>query len=305
MDKLRSMQVFVAVVEHGSFTQAAEALAISPVMVGKHIAWLEQLLGARLLVRTTRKQSLTEIGRHYQQQCRAILAQIRAAEAGAETLRASARGMLSLTAPVTFGSTCLAPLVADYLALHPEVSVELNLNDRMVDLVEEGIDAAIRIGKLDDSSLVARPLRPYAIVVCASPAYLEKHGTPRMPADLAQHECLDFMQWDHQMHWRLNGETGRHDAQARASRFRSNNGQALRIAALHGFGIVMQAEILMAGDIAAGRLVPLLQDYMPPPRPMHLLYARDRQPTPKLTTFIDLILKRYGPAATPPPATLT
>ncbi len=305
MDKLRSMEILVAVVDQGSFTAAAETFRISPVMVGKHIRQLEERLGTRLLARTTRRQSLTEIGRQYVEQCRQILAQIAAAETGAEAMRATPRGKLKITAPVSFGSECIAPLMADYLAAYPDVSLELNLNDRMADLVEEGFDAAIRIGALEDSGMVARPLRPYAMVICASPAYLARHGTPRTPDDLARHECVDFLQWSRHMRWRLSGREARHDGVTPESRFRSNNGQALRMAALHGFGIVMQAEILLAGDIAAGRLVPLLADYVPAPRLMHLLYPRDRQPTPKLTTFIDFLLERYGPAATPPPATLT
>ena len=305
MDKLRSMEILVAVVDQGSFTAAAETFRISPVMVGKHIRQLEERLGTRLLARTTRRQSLTEIGRQYVEQCRQILAQIAAAETGAEAMRSTPRGKLKITAPVSFGSECIAPLMADYLAAYPDVSLELNLNDRMADLVEEGFDAAIRIGALEDSGMVARPLRPYAMVICASPAYLARHGTPRTPDDLARHECVDFMQWSRHMRWRLSGKEARHDGVTPESRFRSNNGQALRMAALHGFGIVMQAEILLAGDIAAGRLVPLLADYVPAPRLMHVLYPRDRQPTPKLTTFIDFLLERYGPAATPPPATLT
>eukprot|EP01034_Spumella_vulgaris_P047207 gene47207-biopygen566 len=261
MDKLRSMEVFVAVVDRGSFTAAAEAFGISPVMVGKHIRALEERLGAALLARTTRRQSLTEIGRQYADQCRAILAQISAAESGAEAMRAAPRGKLKITAPVSFGSEWVSPAMTEYLALHPEVSLELNLNDRLVDIVEEGYDAAIRIGVLEDSGLVARALRPYGMVICAAPAYLARAGTPRTPEDLAQHECLDFMQWTHQVRWRLKGQPGA--GKVRESRFRSNNGQALRTAALRGFGIVMQAEIMLAQDIAAGRLIPVLHDYVP------------------------------------------
>ena len=295
MDKLRSMEVFVAVVDRGSFTAAAEAFGISPVMVGKHIRALEERLGAALLARTTRRQSLTEIGRQYADQCRAILAQISAAESGAEAMRAAPRGKLKITAPVSFGSEWVSPAMTEYLALHPEVSLELNLNDRLVDIVEEGYDAAIRIGVLEDSGLVARALRPYGMVICAAPAYLARAGTPRTPEDLAQHECLDFMQWTHQVRWRLKGQPGA--GKVRESRFRSNNGQALRTAALRGFGIVMQAEIMLAQDIAAGRLIPVLHDYVPAARPMHLVYSRDRQPTPKLTTFIAFMLDRFSPTS--------
>ncbi|MDC8759017.1 LysR family transcriptional regulator [Janthinobacterium fluminis] len=292
MDKLRSMAVFVAVVDAGSFTAAAETFQISPVMVGKHIKHLETLLGARLLMRTTRRQGLTEIGAQYCEQCRSILAQIAAAETGAEAMRAGPRGKLKLTAPVSFGSEWLAPALADYLARYPDVGVDLSLNDRLVDLLDEGFDAAVRIGALGDSGMVARPLRLYGMSICASPAYLARRGTPRSPDDLAQHECLDYMHWNQHVRWRLKGETER---TIWAGRFRSNNGQALRMAALHGFGIVMQAEILLAQDIAAGRLVPLLEQYVPTPRPMHLVYPRDRQATPKLTTFIDFMLERFGP----------
>ncbi|TWI64481.1 DNA-binding transcriptional LysR family regulator [Pseudoduganella lurida] len=293
MDKLRSMQVFVAAVDAGSFAAAAERCGMSAVMVGKHIRALEQMLGAALLRRTTRRHALTEIGRRYADECRAIFAQISAAESGAETMRAAPRGLLKVTAPVSFGSQWLAPALTDYLAVHPEVTVDLNLNDRTVDLVEEGFDVAVRIGALPDSGMVARPLQPYAMAVCASPAYLEQHGTPRTPADLARHECLEFTGWLPGARWKLKGDKdGRH---VPSGRFRSNGTAALRMAALHGFGIVMQAELMLADDIAAGRLVPLLRDWLPAPRPMHLVYPRDRRAMPKLTTFVDFLLARLAP----------
>jgi DNA-binding transcriptional LysR family regulator len=296
MDKLRSMAVFVAAVDAGNFTAAAAAFQMSPVMVGKHIAQLEQTLGARLLTRTTRRQSLTEIGAQYVEQCRAILAQIEAAETGAAAMRSTPRGRLKITAPVSFGADWLSPAMVDYLTLHPEVSLDLSLNDRMMDLVEEGYDAAVRIGTLEDSTMIARPLFPYSMVVCASPAYLARCGTPQTPADLDHHVCLDFMHWPNSMRWRLRGD--RSPANLETSRFRANNGQALRVAALHGFGIVLQAEVHLAQDIAAGRLVPILQDYLPVARPVHLVYPRDRRQTPKLTTFIDFMLARFGAGGT-------
>ncbi len=295
MDKLRSMEVFVAAVDSGSFTAAAERFGMSAVMVGKHVRQLEQRLGAALLTRTTRRQSLTEIGRQYAEQCRAILAQIGAAESLAETMRVAPRGVLKVTAAVSFGMEWLSPAIPDYLALHSEVSVDLNLNDRMIDMVEEGFDVAIRIGTLADSSLVARPLRPYRVVICGSPDYLARRGVPQVPADLAQHECLEFSGWVPQSRWRLKGDKdSRH---VPLSRLRANNSYALKQAALKGFGLIMQAEIVLAQDIAAGRLVRVLDDYLPAPRPMHLLYSRDRRPTPKLTSFIDFMLERFGPAS--------
>lgn len=292
MDKLRSMEVFVAVVDTGSFTAAAERFKISAVMVGKHIRSLEERLGAALLARTTRRQSLTEIGRHYADQCRAILAQVQAAESGAEALRGTPRGQLKISAPVSFGAEWLSPAIAAYLEQYPDISVELSLNDRMVDLVEEGFDAAIRIGVLGDSTMIARPLRSYSMVICAAPSYLARRGMPLVPSDLAQHECLDFTGWSAQGRWRLKGEK---DGRAfPPARLRSNSTHALRMAALQGFGITMQAELILSRDIAEGRLVPILRDHVPAARPMHLLYSRDRQPTPKLTTFIDFILTHFA-----------
>jgi DNA-binding transcriptional LysR family regulator len=293
MDKLRSMEIFIAVVDAGSFTAAAERFDISPVMVGKHIRELEERLGARLLTRTTRRQSLTEIGLQYAERCRAILADIDDAESGAEAMRATPRGTLKLTSATSFGTQCLAPALADYLALYPEVSADLQLNDRFVDIVEEGFDVAVRIGALDDSTLVARPLMPYTMTLCASPAYLKRAGVPRTPEDLHQHECIDYAHWNRRVSWKLKTKDGGEMALP-ASRFRSNNGQALRMAALRGYGIIMQAELLLGEDIAAGRLVPILQKYLPPPRPIHLVYPRDRTPTPKLTTFVDFMLERFA-----------
>ena len=294
MDKLLSMEVFVATVDAGSISAASEAFNISPVMAGKHIKFLETRLGSRLLTRTTRRQSLTEIGRQYYERCRSILGEIKAAESGAEAMRAAPRGTLKVTAPVSFGTQCLAPAVTDYLALHAEVNLDLNLNDRVVDIVEEGYDAAIRIGILDDSGLVARPLTPYRMMICAAPAYLKRAGVPRVPADLARHQCLDFLHWNKGLVWQLE-DTQDLPSALPVSRFRSNNGQALRMAALHGFGIIMQSGILLADDVAAGRLVPILENYLPQPRPVHLVYPRDRQPTPKLSTFVEFVVARFGP----------
>ncbi|MFZ6746693.1 LysR family transcriptional regulator [Undibacterium sp. JH2W] len=290
MDKLRSMEVFVAVVDAGSFTAAAAQCEISPVMVGKHIQFLESLLGARLLTRTTRRQSLTELGLQYAEQCKGILAQISEAESGAARMRGGARGVLKITSPVTFGSELLAPAMVDYLAQYPEMRADLHMNDRLVDLVEDGFDAAIRIGQLEDSTLVARPLQPYSMMICAAPAYLKRKGVPHTPSDLTEHECLDFLHWNKHVRWRLTEEV----TEIPVSRLRSNNGQALKSAAVAGFGIVMQSELLLASEVAAGRLVPLMKDYLPAPRPMHLLYPRDRQPTPKLSTFIEFMMGRFG-----------
>jgi DNA-binding transcriptional LysR family regulator len=183
--------------------------------------------------------------------------------------------------------------MTDYLNLYPEVSLELDLSNRIFDLVEEGFDASVRIGKLPDSSLVARPLKPYRMRACASPAYLQRMGTPQTPADLVHHECLGFLHWGREGLWRLDGD-GESDYQLRPGRFRANNGQALKMAALQGFGLVLQPEALVAREIERGELVPVLEDWLPEGAPVHLIYPRDRQPTPKLTTFIDFVIDRFG-----------
>lgn len=293
MDRLLSMEVFVTVVETGSFTAAAEVFRISPPMVGKHIRDLEARLGVCLLSRTTRRQSLTEIGQQYYERCKYILGEIKAAETGAEVMRATPRGNLRVNAPVSFGSLRLAPALAHYLRAYPEISLELTLNDRLVDIVEEGYDAAVRIGELADSSLIARRLAPYRMMICAAPAYIKRAGVPVSPTDLVSHQCLGFTHWRKQGGWRL-GRSDVGDSAYPKSRFQSNNGQALRMAALAGSGIVMQPEVLLAEDVMAGRFVEILKDFWPKPRPMHLVYPRDRQAVPKLTTFVDFMITRFG-----------
>ena len=293
MDKFVSMEVFIAVVEAGSLTAAAERFDLSSAMVGKHIRSLETRLGARLLTRTTRRQSLTEIGRQYYEQCRRIIVDVKAAESLAEAMTSAPRGVLKVTVPLTYGVEVFSPAMTDYLNAWPDVSLELDLSNRIVDLVEDGFDAAIRIGRLPESSLVARPLRPYRMRACASPAYLARKGTPATPADLAGHECLGFLHWGREGLWRLDGDADT-DCQLRAGRFRANNGQALKVAALRGFGLVLQPEALLAREIASGELVSVLEDYLPDGAPVHLIYPRDRQPTPKLTTFVDFVIERFG-----------
>ena len=292
MDRLRSMEAFVAVVDGGSFTAAGRALDMSTVMVSKHIAELERRIGARLLTRSTRSLSLTDIGGQYCEQCRQILEMLRQADSGAEAMRTQVRGTVKVSAPAAFGSECLAPAMGEYLARYPDVHVDLELSNRIADLVEEGLDAAVRIGPLLDSTMVARPLKPYGMAICAAPAYLQRAGTPQRPSELVRHQCLDFFHWEHNARWRLG------DADAPAalppSRLRSNNGQALKQAAVAGAGIVMQAEILLAEDIACGRLLPILRDYWPAPRPMHLIYPRDRQSTAKRASFVEFVVERFG-----------
>ena len=290
MDQLSSMMAFVRAAELGGFAPAATALGVSPTMVGLHVRALENRLGSRLLNRTTRRQSLTEVGRLYYERCRQILADIEDADQTASQLRAAPRGRLRVNAPVSFGVHALTPVITDYLAVYPEVEVDLAVNDRVIDLVEEGFEVAVRVGSLADSGLVARPLAPYQLVICASPEYLARRGAPRQPADLAQHNCLHFDRWGAPNTWTFHsGESAAADGT-----FRTNNGEALRVAALRGLGIIQQPSVLLADDLRSGRLVQVLPEYSLPTRPMHLVYLPDRRPTPKLRTFIDFVLARLG-----------
>jgi len=286
MDTLRCMQAFVAVAEHGSFTAAAVQLQVSAVMVGKYIQQLEAHLGTALLQRNTRHQRLTEAGAAYLAGCRQVLEQVQQAEADVAGLQRQPQGLLRISAPTTWGSCVLAPLLSGLLRAQPLLNIELDLSNRRVDLIEDGFDAAIRVGPLPSQELVARPLPPYAMSLCASPAYLRRRGTPRTPADLAGHDCLSHLAWRGGHGWQLaNGEQV--DWEARLS---SNDGYALREAAVAGAGLILQPTALLAADIAAGRLKPLLRDYVPAPRPMHLIYLPDRRPRPRLQCFIDFVM---------------
>lgn len=291
MDRLTSMEVFVAAVELGSFTAAANAFRITPAMVSKHITALEARLGLSLLTRTTRRQHLTEIGAKYYENCKQILEQVASAEAGAEAMGGKPRGLLRVSASMWFGSLTLAPITCDYLRQYPEVNVQLSLTDRYVDIVEEGIDVAIRIGELADSSLIARKLSMFEMAICASPEYLARASVPRTPDDLSKHQCLGFTNWQRQGGWRLlHGRFG--SEIGKSPRFESDNGQALLAAAVKGIGIIMMPRELVRPDIEAGRLIELMKKYVPPARPIHAVYGRGRQSLPKLTAFVDFLVER-------------
>jgi len=303
MDLLDSMKVYVLTVDKGSLSAAAEACGMSATMAGNHVRALEQRLGMQLMHRTTRRQHVTAFGEEYYARCKEILRLVAETDAQAHTMRLAPAGTLRVSAPVTFGAEALAPVLSDYLARFPEVDIELDISDRIVDLMDGGCEAAIRIGQLPpDSNLVARPLAPYRLMLCASPGYLARRGTPVTPADLARHDCLSFGAAN-LIQWRFRRA---HDVcQVPVhGRVKINNGQALRTAALQGLGIVLQPTILLEAEVRAGRLVQLLPDYELPGRPMHVVYLPDRYRSPKLRSFIDFIVERFG-AATPPDFTKT
>jgi DNA-binding transcriptional LysR family regulator len=295
MDKLAGMAMFVRVVEAGSFAAAADASDVSATMAAKHVRNIEARLGARLLHRTTRRHQLTEVGRLYYERCKNALSEVERAEASANELQASPRGRLRLVAPISFGSESLAPVLVEYLSAHLEVSVELTLHNGAPDLINDGYELGIYIGEIGPLSLVARPLKPYRRVLAAAPSYLAEHGRPQDPAQLRDHVCLTLSYWgDEGRLWRLVGPNGEVSEAPVTGRFSSNHGAALRAAALCGAGIVLQPELLLADDLASGRLEAVLPDWSYKPVPMHLVYAPDRRPTAMLRSAIDLLVARFG-----------
>ncbi|HDR9757573.1 TPA: LysR family transcriptional regulator [Burkholderia cepacia ATCC 25416] len=289
MDKLRSMETFVAVVEGGNFTEAAQRLGMSAVMVGKYVRELEERLGARMLERTTRRQSLTDAGRVFYEDAKRALEQVRIAETSVERLRASPSGTLRISAPITFGACVVAPLAATFQQMHPLVRIELALSNRVVDLVDEGFDLAVRIGELGDVDLIAKPLTMYRMVICASPGYLARHGRPETPQDLGVHHCLSHSVWNGRNGWKLGGWDGPQVSQDPV--FTCDDGNGLRMAAIAGAGLLLQPEVLVAHDLASGALVPVLQAYLPAPHPVHIVYRHDRRPLPKLTRFVEHLIE--------------
>jgi len=247
-----------------------------------------------LIRRTTRRQSLTDFGLVFLERCRNILLEVEAAENLAAESQSLPRGRLRINAPVTFGSTSLAAALPDYLKAYPEVRVELFITDRMVDLVDEGYDAVIRTGELTDTSLRARALSPYEMVLCAAPAYLEGKDIPQHPADLAQHACLGFAHWMPRNQWTFEGPEGSVSVEVKGPLV-VNMGHALRAAALNGLGVILQPRILLQEDIEKGLLLPLLPEWQHAARPMHIITAPDRRRTRKLDSFVEFIVERFPP----------
>lgn len=293
MDRLAAMKVFVKAVEAGSISSAAQELGMSSQLAGKQIRALEDGLGVKLLTRTTRRQSLTDSGQVFYERAKNILAEMDMAEALMAETRSEPRGRIRISAPVTFGCHALAPELSEYLRRHPEVSVDINLTNRNVDLVEEGFDVIFRAGDLPDSSLIAKRLAPYRLVLCAAPAYMASASSLQTPQDLTEHECLIFSHSSLRTHWSFIGPEGPVTV-AITGRFCANSGEALRAAALSSMGVLFQPYELVANELSAGKLVRLLPDYEPPPRALHALYASDRQMTPKLRSFLDFTIEKFG-----------
>jgi DNA-binding transcriptional LysR family regulator len=260
MSKIQQMSSFVAVVEAGSFVGAADTSGASKAAVSRHIAELEQRLGIRLLHRTTRRLSLTDEGRIFFERTKELLEAIEEAESQVTQRAGEARGLIRVNAPLSFGALHLAPLWGPFADANPRVSLDITLSDRLVDLVEEGYDLAIRISAIPDSTLVTRKLAATRMVLCASPAYLQKHGTPAHPRELADHAVVSYSYWSTRDEWHFTGPEGPVNVRI-AARIHSNNGDTCRRAALAHQGLILQPDFIVGEDLRRGELVEVMPTY--------------------------------------------
>ena len=293
MDRIEAMRAFVTVVNAGSFTRAADRLEMSPQLVSKYVSQLEQHLRVRLLNRTTRKIHLTEAGVSYHQRAQQVLNDIDDMESQVGDLQTQAQGLLRISAPVSFAIRHMAPFLSEFQKAHPGVGIDLQLNDRKVDVVEEGFDIVLRIGHLKSSSLIAKRIAPVRLVMCASPAYLKQHGTPQRPEDLSGHRYLrySYMELDPSQpvyRWlQSNNQDGSSD-------MISNNGDVLVEAAIAGAGIVLQPTFISGSAIKEGKLQVILPEYEPEPMGLYAVYAHRQLLASKVRSFIDFIQDFYG-----------
>ena len=294
MDNLTDIAVFVRVVERASFTMAADDLGLSRAVVSKYISRLEKRLGSRLLHRTTRRLSLTEAGAALFEASRGAIERIEEAEAALAQLQSQPRGRLRVSAPMSFGILHLGPAMAEFARAYPAVTLDMRLDDRYVNLVEEGFDVAVRIGALSDSSLVARKLAATRAVVCASPHYLARQGEPESPEDLAAHDCLLYSYLSTANVWRFSAPDGREIPVAVTGSFRINNGIVLAEAAVAGHGIVMAPTFYVGPLIRDKRLKQILARYRLPDLPIHAVYPQRTHVPPKVRVFIDFLAQRFG-----------
>ena len=299
MDRFAAMQAFVAVVETGSFVRAGERLGLSATSVSRAVAALEAHLDVRLLYRTTRRVSLTDAGRTYYRYAVDLLADLAEAEAAVSADSRTASGVLRLSVPVTFGVLHLAPLLPRFRQQHPGLTLDLSLDDRITDLVEEGRDLAVRISReLLATTLGARPLTSTQLVVCAAPSYLARFGAPQSPEELGRHQCLLYSYADQAGQWAFRAPDGSVHHVAVKGVMIANNGDVLRLAALAGEGIVVQPSFIVGDDLLSGRLVPLLQDYALPPLKVYAVYPGRRHLPAKVRLFIEFLKAAWGE---PPP----
>ena len=293
MDKFEDLQAFVAVVEAGTFTAAADRLNIAKSAVSRRVSALEERLGVQLLHRTTRVLNLTETGQSFFEHSARILADLDEAEAAVQQEHGALKGTLRVALPRSFGVRHMCKPIAAFTKRHPRLKFDLNLNDRRIDLIEEGIDVAVRIGHLRDSSLIARKLFDARTVVAASPHYLHMHGTPASPEELKDHDCLVYSNLEDPDRWSWTDSTGKRRAVDIKSTMRASSGDFLTNAASHGLGIVVQPTCLASESIRRGNLTPILTDYEWPVTPAYAVYPPTRHLSYRVRAFIDFLVERF------------
>lgn len=293
MDRLQAMRVFTTVVDTGSFARAAEQLHLSATATSRHVADLEKHLGAQLLQRSTRRLHLTEIGTNYYDRCRSILADVEEAEAQAATSESQPRGMLRISLPTSFGLQYIAPAIPEFCKRYPDLQLELSFSDRIVDLVEDGIDMAVRITGDLKTNLVARKLAEVQLICCASPAYLEQYGTPRHPDDLRHHNCFTYSYSASINTWKFQRDGREYQVQVKG-RLGTNSGEMSRLAAVHSLGIDMLPTFMVCDELQSGKLVPILQDYPMPPINVYAVYLPGARRAARIKAMVEHLWETLG-----------
>lgn len=295
MDRFEDMRCFVQVVDRGSVTKAADALRVAPSAVSRRIKELEARLGTQLLIRTTRRMSLTEAGRTFHARCQRILADLDEAEVEASDQHGALKGALRVAAPLTFGVAHLTPIIIEFMRENPGVVVDLDFSDRVVDLVAEGFEIALRIGALRDSTLIARKLVDVRVVVCAAPSLLAEHGTPDHPDQLKDWPALCYTGSERPDVWRYRAPDGSDGSVTMQVRMLANNGGVLRDAAIAGEGVILQPSFHLHKAVPEGDLVPILCDYRWPEIAIYTVYPQTRHLSARARAFIDFVRARIGP----------
>lgn len=293
MDRFENMETFVRVVEAGSISGAADRAGIAKSAVSRRLKELEEHLGVQLFRRTTRQMNLTDTGRAYYHQCVRILQDVLEAELATSQAHGTLKGSLKVALPSTFGLMHMGPAISEFLSEHPQVEFELDFNDRSVDLLQEGFDLAIRIAKLPDSSLIARRLAPVNHVLCASPAYLDKHGVPQALEDLANHQCLVYSLIRDSEHWIFNSLHGEAEKIKIRPYLKASSGEFLRCAAVDGLGIIQLPSFIVFEEIKRGALIPLLTEHMRSDVNTYAIYPQTRHLSQRVRVFVDFLVKRF------------
>ncbi|HEC14673.1 MAG TPA: LysR family transcriptional regulator, partial [Rhodospirillales bacterium] len=294
VDSLNELFIFTKVVDAGGFTAAARRINRSKSTVSKLVSRLEDRLGARLLNRTTRRLSLTEEGAAFYERSLRILAEIEDAELAVGRLHSQPRGTLRINAPMSFGILHVTPALPDFMARYPDLEIDFILNDRQVDLIDEGFDVAVRIARLTDSTLIAKRLASFRQVVCAAPGYWRAHGKPDRPEDMRGHNCLIYTYRQNQNEWPFQTPDGPVSIPIEGS-LHANNGDVMRLTALAGSGVYLGPTFIVGDDLRKGRLISVLDDYAETDRAIYAVYPQNRHLSAKVRVFIDFLVDRFGP----------